>query len=83
MTKSNVHMYIVPISPKMLKETLCVVQSAMHALEREHPGYNAGGTTESHLARIQLLINECDRMRPIGRDGNHGNLHTRNCGCSI
>ncbi len=75
------HTYVVPLSPKTLKETLCVVQAALHALERERPGYNAGGDIESHLERVQLLIDECSRKRPTGPDGKHNDLHTPECGC--
>lgn len=77
----DLHAYVVPISPKMLKETLSVVQSALNELERARPGYNAGGPVPLHQERIQVLIDECSRMRPTGPDGKHGNLHTPECGC--
>lgn len=78
---ADLHAYIVPISPKMLLETLCVVQSGLYALERERPGYNAGGTIVTHMARIQHLIDECSRKRPTGPDGKHDDRHTSECGC--
>lgn len=78
---ARLHAYVLPLSPKMLLETLCVVESALHALERERPGFNAGGNIESHLERIRLIMDECDRKRPTGPDGKHGNLHTPECGC--
>lgn len=76
------HTYAVPVSPKMLLETLCVVEHAMHELERQRPDYNAGGTIASHLERIRQLMDECSRKRPIGPDGKHGRLHTPECGCT-
>lgn len=57
----------VTTSPKMLRETLCRAQSL---------------TTDPYdIHRLQLLINECDRHRPLGPDGKHGNRHTVTCGC--
>ena len=76
-----IHTYALPLTPKTLRETLCVVQSALQALERERPGFQAGGSVESHLERIGLLVEECDRKRPTGVDGKHGDLHTTECGC--
>lgn len=61
-------------SPKMLRETLSVAQlyvgQAAHA-ERQR----------EHLARLQRLIDECERHRPLGPDGKHDDRHTRTCGC--
>jgi hypothetical protein len=79
---ADLHTYVVPVSPKMLLETLCVVEHAMHQPERERPGYNAGGSIASHLERIRQLMDECERKRPTGSDGKHGNLHTPECGCA-
>ena len=78
---ADVHAYVIPVSPKMLLETLCVVQSGLHALDRERPGFNAGGTVAVHLSRIQHLIDECNRKRPTGSDGKHDDRHTPECGC--
>lgn len=78
---ADLHAYVVPVSPKMLLETIAVAQGGLHALERERPGYNAGGTIDVHLARLQHLADECRRMRPTGPDGKHGNRHTSECGC--
>ena len=63
-------------SPKMLRETLCLAQSnvASHAIV----SYEA---MLIHTARLQKLIDECDRHRPRGSDGKHGDLHTPTCGC--
>lgn len=79
--KADLHAYFVPLPPKTLRETLCVAQHALQQLEQAHPGYTAGGTIPTHLAKIQELLNECDRQRPLGADGKHGNLHTPECGC--
>jgi hypothetical protein len=34
------------------------------------------------LEHIQAVLDECDRKRPTGTDGKHGNLHTDECGCN-
>ncbi|MEV5001964.1 hypothetical protein [Nocardioides sp. LML1-1-1.1] len=78
---ANLHAYVVPVSPKMLGETLAVAQWALNELERERPGYNAGGTIATHQARVQLLLDEIARMRPTGPDGKHDDRHTAVCGC--
>lgn len=65
----------VPDGPKMLRETLCVAQSRIG-----NSPLDAGRRME-HIYRLQRLIDECDRHRPIGPDGKHGNRHTRTCGC--
>ena len=69
--------YEVPDGPKMLRETLCVAQGRIG---------NAGlddGRRREHIARLQRLIDECDRHRPIGPDGKHGygERCTATCGC--
>lgn len=78
---ADLHAYVVPISPKMLMETIGVIQSALTVLGQQRPGYNAGGTLDVHRARLQLLADECKRMRPTSPDGKHGDLHTTVCGC--
>ncbi|WP_189079259.1 hypothetical protein [Mangrovihabitans endophyticus] len=65
--------YEVPDGPKMLRETLCLAQTAIGAV--------AGVTGQHHIALLQRLVDECDRHRPLGRDGTHGDRHTRTCGC--
>lgn len=80
--RSEIHTYAVPVSPKSLLETLCVVEFALNELGRQKPGYNAGGTIESHLERVRELMAECKRKRPTGPDGKHGNRHTPECGCA-
>lgn len=64
--------YISTDSPKMLREALCVAQSAL-ALYAVSP--------DRHLAVLGRLIDECDRHRPLGSDGKHDDLHTATCGC--
>lgn len=57
---------------KMLRETLCVAQLG---LALNDPRYN------EHSGRIQRLIRDIDRQRPLGPDGKHGDRHTATCGC--
>jgi hypothetical protein len=59
--------YTIIDAPKQLRETLCVVMTGL--------------TDQTHLDRLQRLVDECDRHRPLGTDGKHGNLHTYTCGC--
>jgi hypothetical protein len=67
--------YEVPDGPKMLRETLCVAQTRISDSPLDE-GRKAG-----HIARLQRLIDECDRHRPLGPDGEHDNRHTPTCGC--
>lgn len=62
-------------TPKMLRETLCVAQTAIGNTLPLDP------RKAEHLGRLQRLIDECDRVRPLGPDGKHGDLHTPLCGC--
>ena len=59
---------------KMLRETLAVAQSAIAARDPEY-------RVREHLERIDRLIAEIDRQRPLGPDGKHGDRHTATCGC--
>lgn len=63
---------------KMLRETLCRAQAAIHA---ENEKYAPWETDPGDLARFQRLIDEIDRQRPLGQDGEHGDRHTPTCGC--
>ena len=63
--------YKIPDGPKMLRETLCVAQA--------HVGNSTDPRKAEHVARLGRLIAECDRYRPIGGDGKHGNRHTPGC----
>lgn len=60
-------------SPKSLRETLCVAQACL--------GWAKLTDVTTHRDRLSRLIDECDRHRPLGSDGKHGNLHTNTCGC--
>lgn len=57
---------------KMLRETLCVAQTALCQLPYDH---------DTHSERLGRIIDEIDRQRPLGPDGKHGDLHTATCGC--
>lgn len=65
----------VPDSLKMLRETLCIAQAGVidrvYDLDRKR----------EHLDRIDRMIKDIDRQRPLGTNGKHGNLHTDTCGC--
>ena len=67
--------YRVSDGPKMLRETLCVAQSRIASSPLDE------GRKAEHLARLERLIAECDRHRPLGPDGTHGDRHTATCGC--
>ena len=72
--------YSVDDSPKMLKETLCVAQTAINEFYRNADKVTAARWQE-HIYRLQRLIDECDRHRPVGPDGKHNDRHTATCGC--
>jgi hypothetical protein len=65
--------YEVSDGPKMLRETLCIAQT--------YVGLSTRSDARAHVECLQRLIDECDRHRPLGRNGKHGNLHTSTCGC--
>ncbi len=77
---TNTTEYSVTDSPKMLLETICVAQAGIAELMRKGQT-SAGGSMRSHMDRLQRLADECNRHRPTGRGGKHGNLHTPTCGC--
>jgi hypothetical protein len=81
--RADLHAYFASIGPKSLRETLCVPEHALQQLAAARPGYDAGGSIEHHLSVIGELIRECDRQRPLGPDGKHGNRHTSECGCDL
>src|SRR5690606_25377596 len=64
----------IPGGPKMIREALCVAEGAT---------LRNVGKQNLHGAREVLgaLIQECDRHRPLGPDGKHGDRHTATCGC--
>lgn len=57
---------------KMMRETLCVAQTALTRMPFR--------VTE-HMRRLQRIINEIDSQRPLEPAGTHGKLHTASCGC--
>lgn len=61
--------------PKSLRETLCMAQGAVGLVYAEREA-------NPHITRLQRLIDQIDRHRPLGPDGKHGNLHTATCGCT-
>jgi hypothetical protein len=67
--------YVVPDKPKMLRETLCVAQSRIGNSPLDE------GRKWEHIDRLQRLIDECDRHRPLGLNGKHDDRHTPTCGC--
>jgi len=67
--------YEVTDGPKMLRETLCVAQAMIGNFMIDD------GRKQEHVDRLQRLINACDRHRPLGVDGKHGDRHTPTCGC--
>lgn len=66
---------IVPDSPKLLRETLCVAQTRIGNSPLDE------GRKWEHIHCLERLIDECDRHRPLGPDGKHGDRHTATCGC--
>lgn len=64
----------VPQVPKMVREALCVAE---HAVNQNVADINKHGAPDV----LAALINECDRHRPTGPDGKHGDRHTPTCGC--
>lgn len=67
--------YEIADGPKMLRETLCVAQTRIGNSDLDQD------RKREHIDRLQRLINECDRHRPVGSDGKHRDLHTPTCGC--
>ena len=66
----------IPDGPKMLRETLCAAQSAIAASPY-------ADRQSEHLARLGMLIDALDVLRPLDSDGKHGDLHTSSCGCEV
>jgi len=58
---------------KMLRETFCQAQQLVLA--------SSDPRAREHSLRLQRLIDECDRHRPLGPDGKHDDRHTPTCGC--
>lgn len=70
--------YFADINPKELRETLALTQAAIH----HHPIIGAE-SKKKHIRVLQQLVIECDRKRPLGPDGTHGDgkFCTPECGC--
>ncbi len=71
---AHAHLAVPAADLKMLRETLAAAQSA---IDDRHEGERA----HRHNDRLQQLIDEIDRHRPLGADGTHGDRHTLTCGC--
>lgn len=69
-----------PDSVKMLRETLCRAQTAIGST-CVSPRREIRERAERDIAVLQRLADDCDRQRPLGPDGKHGDRHTATCGC--
>ena len=64
--------YNIPHDPKMVHEAMCMAEWLILYYRPD----------ALHYAKIiSDLIKECERKRPLGSNGKHGNLHTPECGC--
>lgn len=75
--KASVTNLILEDELKSLHETLCYAQTAIGSNQR----LSEDLTASSHIARLQRMLNEIERQRPLGPNGKHGDLHTDTCGC--
>ncbi|MEQ4566234.1 hypothetical protein [Paenarthrobacter sp. CAP02] len=64
-------------SLKMIRETMCLAEHALHVSART----GSSRPSKGDFARIQRILDDIDRQRPLGSNGKHGNLHTQTCGC--
>lgn len=62
-------------SLKMVRETLCVAQTWIGIGPVSDP------RRREHINRLQRMIDDINRQRPLGSDGKHGDRHTPTCGC--
>jgi len=58
---------------KMTRELFCIAQTEI--------GQSGRNWSHSHIRRLQRLIDQLDKHRPLGPDGKHGDRHTPTCGC--
>ena len=73
---------IVPAADlKALREALCVAQIAMGYMLTDPDDTEDTARLIAQRERIEQIIAEIDRHRPLGPDGKHGELHTPTCGC--
>lgn len=63
---------------KPTREALCAAMSAL--LEHARNGLDVYATPV-RVARLQEIVDQIDRARPLGPDGKHGDRHTPICGC--
>jgi hypothetical protein len=68
----------VDISPKALREALCMAQAAL--VKGLHIVIDQP-IDVTHVRKLQKLIDAIDVLRPLGPDGKHGDRHTPYCGC--
>ena len=72
--------YNSPVPPKTMAEFLRTLQ---HTITRyaESVSHEQVPSVSTQLEIVELLLAECERKRPTGAGGKHGNLHTFDCGC--
>ena len=63
------------MSVKMQREALSYAECALLNF------YPAGSQRDMYAKIIADMIVEYDRKRPLGIDGKHGDLHTKECSC--
>ncbi|QHB37218.1 hypothetical protein QDA03_gp23 [Microbacterium phage Terij] len=80
-TTETADLRIHPIALKGTRETLCIAQAALRATLSPRADEYEVGYHLTHIDRLQRLVAEIDRHRPLGADGKHGDLHTPTCGC--
>lgn len=64
---------------KTLREDLCVAQSALSY-------YSVTADPNAQIGRIKrrdAIVQQIDKLRPLGPDGKHKNRHTEFCGCEV
>lgn len=67
----------IPYTPKMIREALAIAEGAVARSVSVLPTSAVNGAARV----IRDLVSECDRQRPVGPDGTHGDRHTLTCGC--
>lgn len=66
-------LYNIPHDPKMLHEAMTTAAYLLRTY---------GDLNSEPLAKIAAdIAKECERLRPLGPNGKHGDLHTEWCGC--
>lgn len=89
MAQTDLTVRAVP-SLKMLREALCLAQTALTQLTEITITANRFDTETAQLLlaharlrskNLQTVIDAIDVQRPLGPDGKHGDNHTTHCGC--